>query len=326
MYPEYGLGNICRLFGKSRQGWYEHHNRNKNRSLSNIIIIKLTKDIREELPRVGVRKLLYMLQPQLKEHNIKIGRDSLYSLLREKDMLLRYRRRKPHTTNSNHRYKKYPNLIRDLILTRTEQLWVSDITYIRLKVGFCYLSIVTDAYSRRIVGYHLHPTLGSEGAVKALLMAVNKRKKKLPLIHHSDRGTQYCCAEYVQLLEYFKIKISMTENGDPYENAIAERVNGILKGEFGLGDSFSTIDHAQEAAREAVRVYNHKRPHLSCNYLTPNAAHQYNGILRKKWKQRSVKQRSYQDDGIGTEKNKKRNDFSKKSKHRFNCKEEIGII
>lgn len=289
MYPHIGLGYLCRLFGKTRQGWYEQHNREKDRSLSTVIILKIVKEIRETLPRVGVRKLLYMLLPLLEEHNIKIGRDKLYNLLRQQGLLLRYRRRRPYTTNSGHRYKKYPNLIRDLILTRTEQLWVSDITYLRLTQGFCYLSIVTDAYSRKIVGYHVHPTLASEGAIRALIMAINKLKRKLPLIHHSDRGVQYCCYEYVQLLEHCKIQISMTENGDPYENAIAERVNGILKGEFGLGKSMASIDQAIESTTQAIRAYNYKRPHSSCNYLTPNAAHQYNGILRKRWKQRVLK-------------------------------------
>ena len=241
------------------------------------------------MPRVGVRKLLYLLLPLLEEHNIKIGRDKLYNLLRQQGLLLRYRSRKPYTTNSGHPYKKYPNLIRDLILTRTEQLWVSDITYLRLTQGFCYLSIVTDAYSRKIVGHHVHPTLASEGAILALIIAINKLKRKQPLIHHSDRGVQYCCSEYVQLLEHCKIQISMTENGDPYENAIAERVNGILKGEFGLAKPFASIDQAIEATSQAIRAYNYKRPHASCNYLTPGAAHQYNGILRKRWKQRSSK-------------------------------------
>jgi len=289
MYPHFGVGYICRLFGKTRQGWYEQYYRDKYRSLSTIIILKIVKDIRQELPRIGVRKLLYMLLPLLEEHHIKIGRDKLYDLLRQQGLLLRYRRRRPYTTNSAHRFKKYPNLIRDLALTRTEQLWVSDITYIRLTQGFCYLSIVTDAYSRKIVGYQLHPTLASEGAVCALIMAINKKKRKQPLIHHSDRGVQYCCSEYVQMLEHFKIQISMTENGDPYENAIAERVNGILKGEFGLGKSFSSIDQAIKDTKQAIRIYNYKRPHSSCNYLTPNAAHQYNGILRKRWKQRQTK-------------------------------------
>ena len=291
MYPQFGVGYLCRLFGKTRQGWYEQYNRDQDRSLSTVIILKLVEEIRQTLPRVGVRKLLYMLLPLLKEHNIKIGRDKLYDLLRQQGLMLRYRRRRPYTTDSGHPYKKYPNLIRDLVLTRTEQLWVSDITYLRLTQGFCYLSIVTDAYSRKIVGYQVHPTLASEGAIRALVMAINKLRRKQPLIHHSDRGVQYCCADYVQLLEHCKIKISMTENGDPYENAIAERVNGILKGEFGLSKKFTSIEQAIETTDQAIKAYNYKRPHASCNYLTPGDAHQYNGILRKRWKQKSSKKK-----------------------------------
>jgi putative transposase len=289
MYPHHGLGYICRLFGKTRQGWYEYCERKEDRSLEAIIILKLVEEIRQSLPRVGVRKLLHMLQPRLEEHNIKYGRDRLYDLLGHHGLLLRYRRRKPYTTDSNHPYRKYPNLIRELILTRPGQLWVSDITYLRLTKGFCYLSIVTDAYSRKIIGCQVHPTLASEGAVRALIMATDTLKQREKPIHHSDRGVQYCCAEYVQMLEHFNIQISMTENGDPYENAIAERVNGILKGEFGLEKTFSSIEQAIEATKEAVNVYNYKRPHASCDYLTPAAAHEHNGILRKRWKPISKK-------------------------------------
>ena len=289
MYPHYGVGYICRLFGKTRQGWYEFCDRKQDRSLEAIIILKLVEEIRQSLPRVGVRKLLYMLQPRLEEHNIKYGRDKLYDLLGHHGLLLRYRRRRPYTTDSNHPYRKYPNLIREKILTHPGQLWVSDITYLRLTQGFCYLSIVTDAYSRKIIGYQVHPTLASEGAVRALIMAAETLKPREKPIHHSDRGIQYCCAEYVQMLEHFNIQISMTENGDPYENAIAERVNGILKGEFDLDNTFSSIEQAITSTDEAVNAYNYKRPHASCDYLTPAAAHEHNGILRKRWKPVSKK-------------------------------------
>ncbi len=284
MYPHHGLGYLCRLFGKTRQGWYEYCERKEDRSLEAIIILKLVEEIRQSLPRVGVRKLLHMLQPCLEEHHIKYGRDRLYDLLGHHGLLLRYRRRKPYTTDSNHPYRKYPNLIQELILTRPGQLWVSDITYLRLTQGFCYLSIVTDAYSRKIVSYQVHPTLASEGAVRALIMAADTLKQREKPIHHSDRGVQYCCFEYVQMLKHFNLQISMTENGDPYENAIAERVNGILKGEFGLGKTFSSIEQAITATKEAINAYNYKRPHASCDYLTPAVAHEHSGILRKRWK------------------------------------------
>lgn len=248
------------------------------------IILKLVREIREELPRVGVQKLHFMLQSKLHEHGIKMGRDAMYELLGVHGYLIRYRKRKPYTTNSNHHYKKYPNLIRDIkYLTHPGQLWVSDITYIRLKEKFCYLSIVTDAYSHKIIGYNLHPTLHSNGPVNALLMAA-KSKRQATLIHHSDRGSQYCCADYVQILEHYGIKISMTEKGDPYENAIAERINGILKGEFLLDKTFASLTEVELTVMNAIEKYNHLRPHASCDNLTPVQAHDHNGILRKRWK------------------------------------------
>jgi putative transposase len=208
----------------------------------------------------------------------------LYMNLGEHGHLIRYRRRKPYTTNSNHHYKKYPNLIRHIrYLTHPGQLWVSDITYIGLKEKFCYLSIVTDAYSHKIIGYCLYPTLHSTGPITALLMAVKSKRGK-SLIHHSDRGSQYCCFEYVKVLEDYGIQISMTERGDPYENAIAERVNGILKSEFLLNKSFATFAEARESVENAIEKYNHLRPHASCDNLTPVEAHDQNGILRKRWK------------------------------------------
>jgi putative transposase len=284
MYPHKSVRYFCSLFGKSRQAWYEQVDRANEQHLSDTIVLKLVKEIREDLPRVGVPKIHFMLKEKISAHGIKMGRDALYQLLGEHDYLIRYRRRKPYTTDSNHPYRKYPNLIRELMLTHPGQLWVSDITYIRLVEGFCYLSIVTDAYSRKIVGYNLHPSLHSDGAIDALLMAAKQSKRGKALIHHSDRGIQYCCAAYVELLSYYEIKISMTEKGDPYENAIAERINGILKGEFSLDKSFSSFIEAEQAVNNAVEKYNHIRPHSSCDYLTPIQAHERNGFLRKRWK------------------------------------------
>ncbi len=283
-YPQNGVGYYCSLFGRSRQGWYEQAKCKEEQHMAEAIILKLVKEIRDDLPRVGVPKLRILLPEKLMQHNIRIGRDALYRLLGEHGYLLRYRKRKPYTTDSNHPYRKYPNLIRELsMLTHAGQLWVSDITYLRLNEGFCYLSIVTDAYSHKIIGYCLYPTLHSEGPINALHMAARSKRGK-SLIHHSDRGVQYCCAEYVQSLEQYNIAISMTENGDPYENAIAERVNGILKGEFLLDKTFSSFDEAQQAINLAVEKYNHIRPHASCDNLTPVQAHDQNGILRKHWK------------------------------------------
>lgn len=241
------------------------------------------------MPRIGTRKLHYMLTETLQKHQISIGRDKLFDLLAEYRLLVRRRkRRRVSTTDSNHPFRKYPNLVRELQVLRPNHLWVSDITYISLRDGFCYLSLVTDAYSRKIVGYCLHPTLKKEGPLQALAMALATLPQKLeaPLIHHSDRGLQYCCADYITLLESNSIGISMTEKGDPYENAIAERVNGILKEEFGLYNDFENVQQANDTTQVAIGSYNQYRPHSSCDYLTPEQAHQKEGLLKTKWKRR----------------------------------------
>jgi len=284
MYGQFSVRYFCSLFGKSRQAWYGLIHRQGGQQLSDALVLKLVGEVRSELPRVGTRKLLHLLTPQLHQHHITIGRDKLYGLLGRHGYLLRERRRKIHTTNSKHPYRKFPNLIRELVLSKPNRLWVSDITYIRVGQGFSYLSIITDAYSRKIVGYHLHPTLGSEGPIEALRTALRQAKGRHHLIHHSDRGIQYCCRDYVQLLEHHYVRISMTEKGDPYENAIAERVNGILKKEFDLYKTFGSFTQAHQTVEQAISKYNHLRPHASCDYLTPVMAHQQSGWLRKRWK------------------------------------------
>ena len=257
--------------------------------MADALVIKMVREVRKDLPRCGVPKLLVILKDRFEEHGIKMGRDQLYRLLAERGYLIRYRRRKVYTTDSNHPYRKYPNLIRDLsVLTCAGQLWVSDITYLHLKHGFAYLSIVTDAYSHRIIGYCLHPTLHSDGPINALLMA-STSKMQGTLIHHSDRGVQYCCQQYTQTLESFGIRISMTENGDPYENAIAERINGILKTEFLLDRTFPSFALANSAVEDAIDRYNRIRPHASCDNLTPVRAHEQKGILKKHWRSKGEK-------------------------------------
>jgi transposase InsO family protein len=284
MYGQYSVRYLCTLFGKTRQAWYDQTHHQAEQHLSETLILKLVSEIRNELPRVGTAKLQHLLSPHLAAHQIKIGRDKLYELLGCHGYLIRHRRRRVYTTDSNHPYHKYPNLIGDLLLTRANQLWVSDITYLKLNQGFCYLSIVTDAYSRKIVGHCLHPTLSSQGAIHALVMALKQWKGKADLIHHSDRGVQYCCADYVRILEHAQVRVSMTENGDPYENALAERVNGILKMEFNLYRTFTSLQEAVEVVNEAVQKYNHLRPHSSCDFLTPVMAHEQSGLLRRRWR------------------------------------------
>jgi len=231
----------------------------------------------------------WLMREPLRSHNIKMGRDKLHKLLQNKGLIIRRNSHYPKTTNSKHWLRKYSNLIKELEVTKPELLWVADITYICVGFNFNYLSLITDSYSKKIVGYSLHLYLDKSGPIKALRMAINGRKMiSLDLIHHSDRGVQYCSFDYVQILREHKISISMTEQKDPYENAVAERVNGILKTEFGLNRLFSNHDEASLAVRKSIAAYNFKRPHMSCNYMTPAQAHQKSGRLRKLWKAKKI--------------------------------------
>jgi transposase InsO family protein len=228
-----------------------------------------------------------MLTPLLEGHNLNIGRDKLFDIMADNGLLVRRRkRRKILTTNSNHPFKRYPNLVKGMELIRPGQVWVSDITYIKLREQYCYLSLVTDAYSRRIVGYCLWPNLKKEGPLNAIEMAISRWNKASGLIHHSDRGLQYCCSAYIARLSREHVTVSMTEKGDPYENALAERVNGILKGEFGLDRRFDNFQQASAAVSYAINVYNNLRPHTSIDYLTPQQAHTQQGYIPTRWKSR----------------------------------------
>lgn len=291
LYSHYSVSYYCKLFGKSRQAFYEQIKAPGDKGLQDALVLKLVAEIREDLPRCGADKLHFMLHQTFAAHQIKLGRDGLYRMLGKYGLLIRYRKRKPYTTNSHHHYKKYPNLIRDMVINAAGQLWVSDITYIRQLNGFSYLSIITDAYSHKIVGYKLHPTLHSEGAIDALVMANKDVKKTDKLIHHSDRGIQYCCNDYVQMIEHAGIQLSMTEKGDPYENAIAERVNGILKHEHGLQQTFASYQQATTAVDDAIKKYNEIRIHDSCDRLTPVMAHEQKGVLKKHWKPKRYQQK-----------------------------------
>ena len=240
--------------------------------------------MRNDLPRIGTRKLHYLLQSSLESHKIKIGRDYLFDLLSEHKLLVRQRKRKAITTDSRHWMRKYSNLIRSMPVIRPEQVWVSDITYIRLTNQWGYLSLITDAYSRKIIGYCFRNDLMAEGCVEALEMALKNRMYHDPIIHHSDRGSQYCSQQYVNLLHKNAIGISMTENGDPYENALAERVNGIIKTEFNLHSSQLGFEQTYNQIKKSIKVYNEIRPHSSCDYLTPDQAHLQSEHLKKRWK------------------------------------------
>jgi putative transposase len=221
-----------------------------------------------------VRKLQRSLDPEFTKANLKVGRDTLFNILRKHNMLTLRKKYSSRTTNSLHRFYKYHNIIKDFKTSRPNQIWVSDITYIRTIKGFCYLALITDAYSRKIIGYDLSNSLELSGCVRALNKALYKAKNIEGLIHHSDRGIQYCSNVYTQILKRHNIAISMTEDNHCYENALAERINGILKDEFYLDQTFTDVAHAKRATKNAINLYNEIRLHLSLDYKTPNYVHQ----------------------------------------------------
>ncbi|MFV7237016.1 IS3 family transposase [Flavobacterium sp. ZB4R12] len=283
--PNVGLSRLCWLFGITRQAYYQSFHREEFVEIEEELVLKEVITIRKNHPRIGTRKLYIMLEGFMLEHQIKIGRDALFDLLSEHQLLIRQRKRKVTTTQSHHWLKKYPNLIRDFIPTAPNQLYVSDITYWRIEIGFVYISFITDAYSHKIVGHNLAETLDAIESVSALRMALLCINKGIELIHHSDRGVQYCSGKYVTLLEKYNINISMTENGDPLENAIAERVNGILKGEYLECYIIDNFEQARELLDAVVKLYNEERPHMSIGNLTPEKVHT-NELEKgeKKWK------------------------------------------
>jgi putative transposase len=284
-YPHLGLGRICRLFGLTRQAYYKNIKYQKKVITEDHIVLQLIWSIRKDHPRMGGRKMHFMIREEMDRLNIKMGRDAFFDLLSSEHLLVQQKRRKHITTNSKHWYKKYPNLIREITPDRPNLIWVSDITYIKTNQEFLYLFLISDAYSKKILGYRLAKNLDSTHAVNSLQDAIkNACQPILGLIHHSDRGIQYCSKEYIDLLNKHGIAISMTENGDPLENPIAERINGILKDEYlsAKSNNQSKLDIKQLC--NAIEKYNRLRPHLSCEMLTPDVAHRSHGNLKRMWK------------------------------------------
>jgi len=254
------------------------------------------------MTRLGARKLYYLIKPALDQNGIKCGRDRLFDILRQECMLVKRKKNHTRTTNSYHRFFKYPNLVKDSKITHAEQVWVSDITYIRTRNGFLYLSLITDTYSKQIVGYQLSDNMKTINCIEALNKAIKNRKyPDRQLIHHSDRGLQYCSPDYIETLTRNNIDISMTSKHDPYENAVAERINGILKGEFDLGDTLPDQKQAEREINRSIWVYNNLRPHLSCDYLTPAQAHTSEMIEIKKWPVRFAKNKDTKNLFLTTE-------------------------
>ncbi|WP_298239527.1 IS3 family transposase, partial [uncultured Algibacter sp.] len=264
------LQTITHCFGLKRDAYYKYKSRADKRLILEQQIINIVKKRRKSLPREGVRKLEKSLDDEFAKANLKVGRDTLFNVLRKHNMLTLRKKTSARTTNSYHRFYKYKNIIKDMEVKKSNQVWVSDITYIRTVKGFCYLALITDMHSRKIVGYDLSDSLELDGCVRALKKAIYQAKNIKGLIHHSDRGIQYCSNVYTQILKRNKINISMTEENHCYENAMAERVNGILKDEFYLDQTFDSVSHAKRAAKNAINLYNQIRLHLSLDYKTPN--------------------------------------------------------
>jgi len=294
-FSHIGLAKLCGWFGITRQAYYNHSWKAFEVVNRHHIIVDRVKEIRENHPRLGTRKLFDMLQPFFKEHQIKIGRDALFNVLYINHLLVRKRKRKISTTNSYHRFRKYPNLIREFIPTAINQLWVSDITYWKIGGKHVYISFITDVYSHKIVGYYVAETLETIESLQALKMTLNGLgTEPTNLIHHSDRGIQYCSNSYVKLLQDYNVKISMTENGDPLENAVAERINGIIKEEYLHNYQVNNLKEAKELLKAVVDLYNNERPHMSISNLTPNQVHQsteklkLNKLLKNYYKKNST--------------------------------------
>jgi len=287
-FSHIGLAKLCGWFGITRQAYYQNNRAEISSAIEEDLIIQQIKNIRKNHPRMGTRKLYQMMQPFLEAHSIKIGRDALFNLLSANYLLIRKRRGRIQTTNSHHWLRKYPNLIREFIPTAINQLWVSDITYWKLNKNHVYISFITDAYSHKVIGYQVAETMEAIESIKALQMALSAlgAESHLQLTHHSDRGIQYCSHAYVKLLQDNNIKISMTENGDPRENAVAERINGIIKDEYLETYDIDNIGDAKELLKAVVDLYNSERPHMSISNCTPNLIHHSKTKIKteKLWK------------------------------------------
>ncbi len=281
------LAKLCGWFGITRQAYYQNSWAGIGTSIEEDLVLKEVLRVKNSHPAMGARKMHDILQPFLLDHQIKLGRDGLFDLLAAHRLLVKKHKRRVQTTWSSHWLRKYANLIRGFEPTAPNQLWVSDITYWKIKNKNTYITFITDAFSHKIVGYHLAETMETIESVQALNMALKSLGgPESQLIHHSDRGVQYCSSMYVNRLQDYQIQISMTENGDPLENAIAERVNGIIKEEYLHYYSVTSTKQGKEMLKKTVLLYNQERPHLSIDNLTPSYLHDSKQPLfpKKRWK------------------------------------------
>ena len=274
------------MFGINRQVYYRSTKRSKSSKNKAEQVVELVESIRIKMPKIGGRKLYFMLNESLKM--LKIGRDKFFEILRANHLLIIPKRSYHITTNSHHRFRKHKNLVLDYQITKPNQVWVADITYIGNRKNPSYLSLITDAYSKKIVGHHVAEKLTTKASLLALKKAINTTElKELSLIHHSDRGLQYCSDEYQRILEKNNIKCSMTQNSDPYENAVAERINGILKQEFDIDKFDVETKIKRKIVDESIKIYNELRPHFSNHYLTPNQMHKQEKLKNKTYKNKN---------------------------------------
>ena len=270
----YRIEDICLVHGITRQAYYQWKKREINQHYQEEIVLQLVHEKRKRQPKIGSRKLYYMLKNKLRDLGFRVGRDRLFKILENNGLLAINKKKYIRTTNSNHRFRIYTNLIKEVIALRPNQIIVGDITYIETDQGFVYLALLTDLYSRKIIGYDLSKSLSIEGSLRALAMVLKRVKQTEGMIHHSDRGVQYCCNDYTKKLKDNGISISMAEKGNPYENAVAERVNGILKIEFLLDQKYRTLEQASASVKESIKIYNEERPHMSLGYMTPSEKYQ----------------------------------------------------
>lgn len=279
----------CKLFGYDRQVYYRSKSRVAKHRLRAKKVLELVKPIRNRMSRIGGRKLYHILKAELRL--LGVGRDKFFDILRANHLLITPKRQYHITTNSHHRFRKHKNRVENMEVHRPDQLWVSDITYIGTRDNPQYLALVTDAYSKKIVGYDVSNSLCTQGSIRALKMAIKVRQyKNKTLTHHSDRGFQYCSNLYQEVLSKHRIKCSMTEQYDPYQNAVAERVNGILKQEFILGITVRDIELMTALIKQSIHIYNNERPHLSCKMHTPNYMHKQETIKIKTYKRKRVEE------------------------------------
>jgi transposase InsO family protein len=270
----YTIERLCEHVDMSRQNYYAARRLRQRREVDEALIVELVRRERQMQPRLGGRKLLHLLRGDLQEANVSIGRDRFFEVLAENDLLVVRKPGRPRTTNSRHSLPVFRNLLDGRELNSPNQAWVSDLTYIRTDEGFLYAALITDAYSRKIVGAHIGDSLEAEGCLIALDQALGDLPEGQHPIHHSDRGCQYCCHAYVERLQDRSLPISMTEIMHCYENAMAERVNGILKQEYEMDRTFRTKAQAKKAFEQAVWLYNHRRPHLALEYRFPADVHE----------------------------------------------------